>query len=371
MFEFKNKTILILSPEDWGENLLSKHLYAQELSKNNKVYFVHTVAHPTQKELVSLKIISSNLNIVHLKKVAKGLFKLPSFLIDFQNSIILKKMLKVLPIKTIDVVWSFDQSKFQNLHQFNATVKIFHPVDFIPKAKPFLNRIANTADVVFSVSELILDEIKTTSPKYFINHGLDELFITRDIPIHPPSFINPEKINVGYVGNLQMKLIDWDNLVRTIKENPTINFVFIGPDKASNIGGSITFGQLDVIKKMNNTFFTGVLSKSKLQQTLHFFDAFLMCYNDKKFPIQVSNSHKILEYLSTGKTIISYPIFTYKNSNLIEIVNENHELPERVHEIANTINEFNSNEKKEMRIAYAKNNSYPQQIKRIEHILSR
>jgi hypothetical protein len=372
LFQFKNKNILILSPEDWGDNLLSKHLYAKELSIRNKVYFIHTSPHKSQKEFIQQTILSETLTVIHLKNIAKGISKLPSFLIDIQNYFLIQKILKNIKLNKIDVIWSFDQSKFQKLTQFQADKKIFHPVDFIEKAKKYRTRIANSADIVLSVSKVILQEIQTSTPKFFINHGLDEIFTLKNNSSNPPpTFISNKKINVGYVGNLQMKFIDWDILIATIELNPTINFVFIGPDKKSNIGGSVKFNQIEKIKSLKNTFFTGPLSKIDLQKTLSFFDIFLICYNHNKFPIEVSNSHKILEYLSTGKIILSNYISTYKGSSLLEMVEHNSLIPEKLSFIAENLNNYNNLENESERIHYALDNSYIKQIERVEKILNR
>tara|TARA_R110001592_G_scaffold294462_3_gene564271 strand:- start:1378 stop:2490 length:1113 start_codon:yes stop_codon:yes gene_type:complete len=367
LFQFKNKSILILSPENWGKNQLSKHLYAKELSKQNTVYFLHTSPHPNQQDFIETQKIEHNIILIHVKNIVKGINKLPSFLIDFQNKSIIHKILKDIK-QPIDVVWSFDQSKFQNLKQFKAPIKIFHPVDFIEKATPYLTRIANSADVVLSVSQAILDTISTSTPKHFINHGLDELF-TKKASAPVPTFIKKNKINVGYVGNLQMKLIDWNALINTVKSNSTINFVFIGPDKVSNIGGNKTFDQLNVIKNFPNTFFTGSLSKQNLHDSLPFFDVFLICYNHIEFPLHVSNSHKILEYLSTGKVIVSNYISTYKSLNLIEMVKDNSFLSTKLKDVTQNLEQYNSTENQKKRIKYAVNNTYSEQIERIEDII--
>lgn len=368
MFQFKNKTILILSPEDWGDNLLSKHLYAKELSKNNQVYFLHTAPHPSQKQFVKSQTINKNLTLLHLKKVVKGIFKLPVFAIDFQNQFIIKKIKNQIG-QPIDVVWSFDQSKFQNLQQFKAPVTIFHPVDYIEKALPFLSKIANSADLILSVSEKILEIIETTTPKHFINHGVDELFTQLHGETTPPDFIQPDKVNVGYIGNLQIKLMDWEALTNSVKNNPDINFVFIGPDRASNIGGNKEFKQLNTIKALPNTCFTGSLTKPELQKVLCFFDAFIISYDHQKFPIHVSNSHKILELLSTGKVIVANYIYTYKDSPLMETVTDNELLPQKLTEVLKNLNHYNAPEKQKERINYALSNTYSKQIERIELLL--
>lgn len=369
MFEFKNKIILILSAEDWGVSLLSKHLYAKELSKNNTVYFLHTCPHPSQIKFIETSSIFENLTLIHLKSVVRGIFKLPSFCIDLQNKIIIKKILKKIN-QPIDVVWSFDQAKFQNLKQFNSKISIFHPVDYVVKESIFLSKIANSADVVFSVSQVILDKINTTTPKYFINHGIDELFFLENKLLEKPFFIKSDAINVGYVGNLQMRLIDFENLIKTVKENPSINFVFIGPDKKSNLGGQQQFKELDTLKSFKNTYFTGEFSKTELVKILPFFDIFWLCYNHEKFPIEVSNSHKILEYLSTGKVVVSNYISTYKNETILEMVMDNNLLAEKIKEVTSQIVQFNSIENQQRRINFAKENTYNTQLERIETIIN-
>jgi len=369
LFQFKNKTILILSPEDWGKNLLSKHLYAKELSKNNRVYFLHTSPHPEQQEFITSTNINDQLILLHLKKVVKGIFKLPSFLVDFQNQIIIKKI-KLLIDEPIDIVWSFDQSKFQNLKQFDARTSIFHPVDYIEKALPFLKKISNSASLVLSVSQKILDEIDTKTPKHFINHGLDESF-TRDKNVSTPTpiFIQSEKINVGYIGNLLIKYLDWDNLIKTVKLNSETNFVFIGPNEQSNLGGSAN-KNLAILKSLPNTSFTGSLSKKELQNVLPFFDVFLLCYDHDKFPIQVSNSHKILEYLINGNVVVSSYISTYGNSKLLEMVVRNSDLPKKLSEVCKKLDYHNSPITRKERVNFAIENTYIKQIERIEKVIN-
>lgn len=368
MFELKNKTILILSPEDWGDNLLSKHLYAQELSKNNLVYFLHTSPHPQQKELISTFKIQENITLIHFKKVARGIFKLPSFLIDLQNKYLIQKLYNKIE-QPIDLVWSFDQSKFQNLKQFKAKKTIFHPVDYIKLAQPFVSRIANSANVVLSVSEKILDTVITSSPKYFVNHGIDSIFFNQRTVHSKPDFIKVDKINVGYVGNLQMKFIDWENLINTVRENSDVNFVFIGPYQSSNLGSNQQT-ELHELMSYSNTVFTGEMNKNKLTESLSFLDSFWLCYDYKKYPIEVSNSHKILEYLSTGKVVVSNYISTYKNQAILEMIMDNNLLAEKLKEVTSSINQFNAIEKQQQRINFAKENTYAKQLERIEIIIN-
>jgi len=369
LFAFKNKNILILSPEDWGINQLSKHLYANELSKNNTVYFLHTSPHLTQSKIVEISSLKENLFLIHLKRVAQGIFKFPSSFINLQNRFIVNAIRNAIN-KPIDVVWSFDQSKFQNLKQFNAKIKIFHPVDYIELTHAFVTKIANSADVVFSVSQSILNTINTNTPKYFINHGLDEAFLKEPAKIERPSFIEKNKINVGYVGNINMKLIDYKNLIRTVKENSQLNFVFIGPDTTSNLGKNVLRPELIELKKISNTKFIGQKSKNELVALMPFFDVFWLCYNAEIFPIEVSNSHKILEYLSIGKAVVANNIKTYENTSVLEMTTHNTLIPIKLKEVALKLDFFNSIALMNERIAFAKENTYTKQIERIEKIIN-
>ncbi|NUM49595.1 MAG: hypothetical protein HUU48_00645 [Flavobacteriales bacterium] len=371
MFQFKNKNILILSPEDWGTNQLSKHLYAKELSKNNTVYFLHTVPHPAQNTLIKKIPLAQNLYLLHTQMIARGIFKLPAFFVDFQNKKIIQEVLKTIG-KPIDVVWSFDQSKFQNLKAFNAGIRIFHPVDYILKAKPFVSRIADSAQVVLSVSNEILKSIETQTPKYFLNHGVDEFFFKEPKNRERPVFIKQNSVNVGYVGNLQMKLIDYPYLIKTVKENPEVQFVFMGPYTQSNLGRMNYANEINELKNLPNTYFTGELLKEELVDIFPFIDAFWICYNQKEYPIEVSNSHKILEYLSTGKTVISSFFALYQNiSNDIMVLAKNNEMfPALLKSTIQQLPLYNAAEKQEQRINFAKENTYAEQIKRIENILN-
>lgn len=369
MFKFKNKTILIISPEDWGDSLLSKHMYALELSKrNNQVYFLHAVPHSNQTNFINTTKINDNLTIIHLKNIVRGIFKLPAFLIDFQNKKIINSLQQFIG-QPIDVVWSFDQSKFQNLQQFRVEKRIFHPVDYIVKAKPFVNRIANSADIVFSVSELILEQITTKTPSYFINHGVGEIFLSNLKSASTPEFIKADKINVGYVGNLTIKLIDWENLLNTVKENPELHFVFIGPYQKSNLGNMENDIMINELLQLKNTTLTGGLTKKELVEVLPHFDLFWLCYHHIKYPIEVSNSHKILEYLSTGKVVVSGYIETYKNMSLLHFTNNNNNLATTIREVCSKIEHYNSLEKMQKRKDFAKENTYSKQIERIESLL--
>ena len=369
MFSFQDKIIIIISSQDWGNNLLSKHLYAKELSKKNQVYYIYTTAKESLKENVTITSINENLHLVHFKTPIKGISKLPSFMIDLQTKKIIHQFFKKTELNKVDLVWNFDQSKFQNLTPFKAEHLIFHPVDYIIQANPYKARIADGSDLILSVSQAILDQVNTKTPKHFINHGLDEIFLNYT-KIEKPVFLANNKINIGYLGNLRMKLIDWKNMIKAVQENKQINFVFMGPNEISNLGGTIQNQHIQQLKTLPNTYFTGELTKEEIVKIFPYFDLFWLCYDSNTYSIEVSNSHKILEYLSTGKTVISNYISSYQDTNLLEMVENNEAISDKIKIVTRNLENYNSTEKCQQRINFAKENTYKKQLERIETIIN-
>ncbi len=368
-FKFENKNIIILSPEKWGKNHISKHHYAKELAKNNKVWFVESCGEKNLKEsIVILNSEIQNLTIIKYKQTIKGRRFLPNIFVSFLEKSIVKRILKKIDVE-IDVVWSFDQFRFLNLKQFDAKIKIFHPVDITNSPSSQKSMIANSSDIIFHVSDYIVEDIITKKPIYFIQHGLSEEFINPK-KINKPSYIIENKINVGYVGNLINSFVDWENLIKTVKENDDINFVFIGPIHKSNISGkSKNQEKINELKALKNVTLTGEIESKRLAGILGYFDMFWLCYDSFLFKKQVSNSHKIIEYLSTGKPIVSNKIKMYENPELLIQVKSNTEISKIIRKISGNLSAYNVEDKKKNRIEYAHIYTYKKNLSTIANLL--
>ena len=160
-FHLAGKNILIISPEGWGDNLLSKHHIALTLAKtNNKVWFVsshHTVT----------KSPHPNLNLISYEPL-KGINRLPSTLARFVARSEVYKLLRRIQHK-LDIVWSFDPHHLQFLRLFDAQVTIYHPVDNHYTALE--QRVVNESDIILSNAEVTLSRISHKN-KYRIGHGV-------------------------------------------------------------------------------------------------------------------------------------------------------------------------------------------------------
>jgi hypothetical protein len=99
-------------------------------------------------------------------------------------------------------------------------------------------------------------------------------------------------------------------------------------------------------------------------------DIFLLCYSGDKNVAEMANPHKMLEYLSTGKAVVSHYVDEYIGyPDLIEMVESNRELPVKFKEVVRKIEYYNSPIKSEARKVFAFQNTYMKQLDRIENLI--
>lgn len=373
MFNLRNKTILIISPQAWGNMFISKHHYAVELAKlGNKVYFLNPPEAKLSKRIIIEHSNVSGLQIIHHRLNFPYNIKFRSIqLFHFFMRNQVKKILEEIKNK-VDVVWSFDSGYLYPLSFFPANaIKIYHPVD--EPSSAFAINAAKGADIIFSVTTEILQKFEQFKiPLHFINHGvIKEFFLEESIPLS-------DNIRVGFSGNLLRPDIDIVTLLQIFIDNPTITFECWGSYRIedTNIGGSVDNAKaafISEIQKLQNVILHGVVSSRELASAYGRMNAFLICYDIIKDQSKGTNYHKIMEYLASGSVIVSNNVSTYKNKpELIQMTQErdsNVGLPILFKHIMNNIELYNSVESRNMRISFARENLYTKQVKRIEILL--
>ena len=362
---FVNKTILIISPEPWGQNHISKHHYASMLSQmGNKVYFLNP---PRVKVAYEVVRIANNLFEINYPLSFRGINKLPLFLSFFLQRSIAKKIRSICSI--FDVVWSFDPFRFQNLDVFGAQLKIYHPVD-IHSAKREIT-VAKRANLLFATSNKILERFTDLdTPCYKINHGLSDHFMVSHNKVI--NFLKDQtKINVGYVGNLNYKYLDKNLLLNIVNQNKNCDFYFIGPYEKSNLSdGNHDIKFIENLAGLENSVLLGPKNSLDLPVYLSAFDIFLMCYKGDDNVSQLANPHKLLEYVSTGKPVVTHYIDEYKDTgNLILMAKKNADIPKLFKESLKNLDDYNNEDLQRKRKEFARNNSYRNHIRKIEHII--
>lgn len=367
----RGKTILIVSPEAWGINKLSKHHYARSLAqRSNLVYFLQPSVPGHVEPTVTAVDGEKNLFLVTYTSAVFGLSKLPGFISDYFTRKDIRRIIRAVQ-RPFDVIWNFDMFRFPNVKLFRASLSILHPVDF--SESPIQLRAAKYYDFVFSVSMEILEKFQTINQKaFFINHGISEDFILSRKPWQP---LSPNRqLTCGYVGNLGIVHIHQPNLFEIISSNPDVKFHFIGPLNTSNLG---TFEALNEIvsrlQSFSNVVLHGALPPERVATIIQDFDLFLICYNTTKAGKMASNNHKLLEYLSTGKTVVSSRISTYDHSanGMIEMVMTDAELPACFKYTIASLNHLNDEGHYNKRVSFTADNTYNRQLDRIEALITR
>jgi len=376
--QLKGKTILLISPDRWGEMHISKHHYAKSLAKRgNTVYFLNPPSDNLKTFATCVEIANyQNLYLVEYKRVGPKFLRFKArWLFDRLIKRLIRKLSTFIPDE-IDLVWCFEPNLFSNPRLFTSKGDfIYHPVDEL--YYPYQYVPGESADLILASAQEYLDKFgKTKAQKVFINHGLAKYFFEASKRI--VEYPNTNKLKVGYAGNMLRAEIDTEAFTEIIGANPEIEFHIWGTyaRKDSNLGGESTDQAVEFVKALksaSNVDLHGAVSPKVLAEEMQNMDAFLICYDVIKDRSSGTNYHKVLEYLNTGKIVISNNVTTYKNMpEMVQMVDsrtDNDSLPTLFKEVMQNLEVHNSIELQNKRIAYSLTNSYSNQIKRIESLL--
>ena len=364
---FKNKTIVIFSPQPWNHISISKHHYAIELSKNNSVYFISSPQHRLFKK-VTIEQIEKKLYVINYS------VRLPEW-----TKFKLKKIYKTVVQFTIkgimrtqvpSVDYSFDFGCYQFFDSstfFPSAYRIFFPVDDFLHLKDDLRG----ANIAFTVSTVIQKKIQSGAC-HFINHGLSEDFIVqlnKDI-LERASWQSSSKTKVGYAGNIFLRFIDFEVFEKLITANPTIEFHFFGNSDFNPANESHKKWK-SFLDSSSNVIFRGWMNVRQLAEAYHGMDLFLICYKADNQNYHGENSHKLLEYLSTGKVIVTSYISLYEGTDMLEMDTfENNGLGKIFSKVVQELDVYNAPVRMQDRRNYARENSYAKQLERMTNIMN-
>ncbi|GIV41799.1 MAG: hypothetical protein KatS3mg034_1109 [Vicingaceae bacterium] len=310
----KNKTILIISPEPFGKNLLSKHYYALELARFNRVFFL-CFPHGQTESFIHTNI-SENLIQIGVKNNFVAINILPEFWV---RKIFRKKIQSILRFAKIhpDVVISFFPYFFWWLKDFGAQIHIFGLMDYFPNLKKRnFQIIYQNTDLVLTVSKIISDHYGMFNA-YFLGHAIPgDLFES----LNNKNIINEVPKKVGFMGTLKSPYLDLNLIHDLVNFFPDLDFYFAGSKLTPN---NLNYHFWEDLATYPNVHMTGLLTGNHLTEWLSNMDLFIFPYTDKA-PLRTSNSLKILFYLATGKPVVASPIATYQSIDPnIMIVNKN------------------------------------------------
>lgn len=381
--KLENKVIWILSPNRWGKMKVSKHHYALTLAaRNNIVYFIEPPSLESAGMVIHPSEESKNLFIVSYKPVFRGKNFLPKFayrwLLRRQVSLFRSKIPHVP-----DIIWCFYPFLFENLTWYKAKTNILHIMDFGIKVD--LPPEVSSSNIIFGVSTSILDWLKPAKcPLFFVNHGLGKAFAQKATNLlqakNEKDKLPGRALKVGYIGNLLMEAPDRSTMMNIIRQHPDIEFIFWGQYENSinnNLGS--WFHQdvpefISFLKTAPNVILKGPQEPEKIQDEIDSIDIFWICWKVGISSLwDGSNSHKILEYLATGKPVIAHHIKTYKDTGLIYMlpVETNENYPALFNEVAEKVANGEDPNLRTKRIEFALENTYEKQVDRIEKMINK
>lgn len=374
----EDKNILLISPQPWGRMFVSKHHYAVELCRRgNRVTFLEG---PRESGPSSLQVRPVD-DVPGLRVVSRRT-RIPTWLRfkarPIYDALVEREILAFLrELGTeFDLVWSFEPNVYGDFRAFRAPFVIYHPVDMVETVAQI--SVARSADLVLSVAENILEKFRSErTERHFINHGLGPDFV-RAAERHGSSWTatsGPRR--VGYVGNLFIQQIDRTAFRNVVTENPDVEIHVWGPTepKQSNVGvheGEDIARFVKFLQASPNVRLRGVSPARELSEALYEMDAFLLCYDPIRDPAAGANSHKILEYLSTGRVVIANHVATYAGRDDLLVMAQpghNRALPGLFRSTMSELERHNSPEATSRRARFALAQSYEQHVARVDRII--
>ncbi|MCV9388804.1 hypothetical protein [Reichenbachiella ulvae] len=353
------KNILLISPEPWEHINVSKHHYARHLAqRGNQVVF----ANPASDHWELKDTDTEGLQELNYPKFLKGLRLLPAFI---SQRLILKKFNQIQNYCQLnfDIVWSFDNSVFFDftcLPSFNINHIVDLNQDFETK------KAASTADLCLGCSDLIINRLTQYQTNcHLIQHGFNDKTLTQEIKL-PGQQIT----KALYAGNLDMPYLDWGIFHQIVTDNPTVDFILLGPWTGKSNAQNNTSSVIETVFAANNVHHLGPIAADDLPNYYAAADLLLILYQEEHH-LDQANPHKMMEYLGTGKPIVATytKMFDGLDERIIRMSKKNQGYPELFRQTVKQLSELSHAELCAKRSCLAMDNTYPKQIERIEKLI--
>lgn len=357
---FHDKNILIISPEPWSENHVSKHHYAIELAKQGNSVFYLNPPKTSGATLFQALGNQTNLKIINYTSGIMGLRFFPRFLARILMTWEVAKLQSICGVQ-FDIVWSFDNSRFFDLEAFGKNIlKIAHIMDFNMDFQ--LEPHAQSADICFGVTQGIVNKLlRANSNSHFINHGFAG---------GADSQQNLDgKVRAVYTGNLLIPYLNWDLIKKLVQGNRDVEFTFLGNFQRDKLTPEGLRDNIDWLNSQENCKLMGQVAATSLESHYANADILLLFYDHIRHPKQVANSHKILEYLGSGKVVMANFTKEYEGLELLLMSDSDEEYLELFSKVKIDIEKYNDEEQMKRRMDFANANSYMRQLERIETLI--
>lgn len=358
--KIEGRNVLLISPEAWEGLQLSKHVLANTLvGRGNTVCFWG----PPENGATDMRISRSNgVDLVHYRHWFRGVNRFPRPVRMWYYQRLIRRIERLLG-RRFDVIWCFDTTRMQEFPAWDV-LRILHLVDY--DTLDTGAGLIRTADLVLTVAEPISEHARQVAPHahvHYIGHGLDERWLNGS-PVVKPQGAPPR--TAAYAGHLANKYVDWEMLSTAVLRHPEIHFHFYGPfDPAYPDPG------FKAIFAAPNATFHGLFSKKDLVPRLREADILVFCYRAYELRHVVSNSHKVLEYLSTGNVVVGSYVLSYEGTDLFLMAGEREEFISLFDRACSDHAALDTPAARDARITFARSCSMPNLLDRVGRLLER
>ncbi len=354
----------VISPQPWAGFQVSKHHYAQALAGRGwRVVFVDPPTNLGRAGRVTLDQTEVE-NIENLKYQTFFPYKL-KFRARWLFDLLMKIQTKLIRrrVGKPDLVWDFDNAyQFSDLRPFGADKTIFHLVDDVGQ-----HRLGDKhADYFLTLHpDFCRNAGGTVRQDHIIGHGLGKIYV--DAALNGSvAHTKPGRPHVGLVANLGAIWIDWECIAEMVRRHPEVRFTFWGPLPVEQRRSE----SLKVVLAAANVAFPGLTLPETVIAESGDVDVWLLPFLSEKFdggrPL---NSHKVLEYLATGKVVLMSWLEAYEGNPLVNSAAnpESRDLPDRLDRLLIDLSKVNATIQQNSRRTYALERSYERHL---DHVLS-
>jgi hypothetical protein len=321
----RDRDIVVISPQFWGEMWVSKHWIASELSKHNRVLFVEPpvwvgglVRRPSTIPLGLPRIIRRFRRIGGQLHAFTPLLW-PRLVAPSPEASILgqvRRQVERLGLRDC-IVLNFTTKPYY-IHNINDEVAVYYCVDpaFLREGEDDHEiRMCRESDLVYAVSDAYRRRLEANDPSkpiHVIPHGIDfeaAQRVREDPALGPPPEL--ERLGrplLGFVGSIHDTNIDVSLLEYLSRERPDYQVALIGPYRNNPIGTDLSRSNLERIRRLGNVHLLGPRPFHQLARYVKFFDVGLVLIEleryDGRFQTRRRTLFKLLHYFSQGKPIV-------------------------------------------------------------------
>lgn len=357
-------TILLVSNEPWGIVWLSKHHYAAELAKRNRVIFLDPPLRWDWKKSLTTSFqedkIFPGLSVLRYsnplpRAVTGPAFSLNAWLVARRLGAFLRRS-DAKP----DLIFTFDPFRPLSPRVLGARYSIYYIADNYET--PRERAVLRVADTVLAISPELavrdLDERRRVAN--VIPHGVPENGFEEDALVQPS--VGHGIISCGTFGPRN----DWDILLAVAKHFPASALRLVGPVVTRGMSEEDK-GKLEELRAMPNVVFAGIKSYPEMSRDIAAASVGICAYKKSNSTAATSSVLKNIQYLSFGRPVVSTPVHDPRLAPGFVWMAGNPE--EFIKALDHVLSAPHDPDLARARIAFTKELSYAKLIERIEGIL--